>query len=126
MHKETVTYTDYDGTERTEDFYFNVSTAEAAELQATTVGGYSELITKAVNAKDKPTLVKIMKEFILRSYGQKSADGRRFIKTKELTEEFTQTEAYSIIFMKLANDDEAAAKFINETLPNKNKQMIAG
>lgn len=117
MYKETVKYIDYNGVERTEDVYFNLSKAELMEMQLSTAGGFDTMINKLIKAQDQPTLVKVFKDIILRSYGVPSPDGRRFIKTKELAEEFTQTEAYSDLYMKFITDSEAAAKFINGIMP---------
>lgn len=117
MLKKTVTYTDYNGSERTEDFYFNLTKAEIMEMELTTVGGLSAMIEKIVAAKDGPTIIKTFKDLVLKAYGEKSADGRRFIKSPEIAEAFSQTEAYSEIFMELATDDEAAAKFVNGIIP---------
>lgn len=117
MLKKTVTYTDYNGSERTEDFYFNLTKAEIMEMELTTVGGLSAMIEKIVAAKDGPTIIKTFKDLVLKAYGEKSADGRRFIKSPEIAEAFSQTEAYSQIFMELATDDEAAAKFVNGIIP---------
>ena len=117
MLKKTVTYTDYNGSERTEDFYFNLTKAEIMEMELTTVGGLSAMIEKIVAAKDGPTIIKTFKDLVLKAYGEKSADGRRFIKSPEIAEAFSQTEAYSQIFMELATDDEAPAKFVNGIIP---------
>lgn len=117
MLTKTITYTDYNGTERTEKFYFNLSKAELMEMELTTAGGYGEMLQNIVNAQDGPTLIKIFKELVLKAYGQKSADGKRFIKSEELSTAFAQTEAYSILFMELATDPEAAAKFVNGIIP---------
>ena len=117
MLKKTFTYTDYNGVERTEDHYFNLSKAELMEMELSTTGGLAEMINKIVAAQDAPAIVKIFKELVLKAYGQKSADGRRFIKSKELSDEFAQTEAYSQLFMELATDADAAAKFVNGIVP---------
>lgn len=118
MIKKTITYTDYNGVERTEDFYFNLSKAELMEMELGTDGGFTELLTKIVKTKDVPSLTKIFKEFIFRAYGEKSSDGKRFIKSPELSEAFSQTEAYSILFMELATNDEKAAEFMNGVIPS--------
>lgn len=117
MLKKTITYSDYNGTERTEDFYFNLSKAEITEMEMGTTGGLAEMIQRIVAAQDVPAIIKIFKDLVLKAYGVKSADGRRFIKSEELSTEFSQTEAYSILFMELATDADAAAKFINGIVP---------
>lgn len=117
MLKKTITYTDYNGTERTEDFYFNLTKAEIMEMEMGTSGGMAEMIQRIVAAQDAPAIIKIFKELVLKAYGQKSPDGKRFIKNDELKEEFAQTEAYSQLFMELATDSDAAAKFVNGIMP---------
>lgn len=117
MLKKTIKYVDYNGVEREEDFYFDLSKAEITEMELSQDGGMSNLIQKIVNTKDMPSLIKIFKQLILKSYGEKSADGRRFIKSEQLSTEFTQTPAYSELFMELATDEKAAANFINSIVP---------
>lgn len=117
MLKETITYTDYNGVERTEDFYFYLSKADLMEMEMGTTGGFAEMIQKVVNAQDAPAIIKIFKDLILKAYGEKSADGKRFIKNDELRDAFSQTEAYSQLFMELATDSDAAAKFVNGIMP---------
>lgn len=117
MIKKTMTYTDYNGNERTEDHYFNLSKAEVMEMEMSTSGGLAEMIQRVVAAQDQPAIIKIFKDLILRAYGVKSPDGKRFIKSQELSTEFAQTEAYSQLFMELATDADAAAKFVNGIVP---------
>jgi hypothetical protein len=117
MLKKTITYNDYNGTERTEDFYFNLSKAEIMEMEMGTSGGLAEMIQRIVAAQDAPAIIKIFKDLVLKAYGEKSADGKRFIKSEELAIAFSQTEAYSILFMELATDADAAAKFVNGIIP---------
>lgn len=117
MLKKTITFTDYNGVERTEDFYFNLNKAEVMEMEMGTTGGFADMINGIIAAKDVPALISIFKDMILKAYGQKSPDGRRFIKSKELSEEFSQTEAYVSLYMELATDDEAAANFVNGIMP---------
>lgn len=122
MVTKTITYVDYNGTERTEDFYFNLTKAEAMEWEMSKAGGLAELIKKVVAAQDMPTLISLFKELILKSYGEKSLDGKRFIKSKEISEAFSQTEAYSQLFMELATDADKAAAFINGIVPALDKK----
>lgn len=117
MKKETIVYTDYNGVERKEDFFFNFTKAELLEMELGTTGGLSEMIQKIIDTHDTPAIIKIFKEIVLKAYGQKSADGKRFIKTPELTTEFMQTEAYSKLFMELATNADKAADFINKIVP---------
>lgn len=117
MLKKTIEYTDYNGVSRTEDFYFNLTKSELVEMELTTDGGFEEYIRRIVNAKDDAEIVKIFKEILFKSYGEKSDDGKRFIKSRELSEAFSQTEAYNKLFMELATDAEVAANFINGIMP---------
>lgn len=117
MLKRELTYTDYNGVERTEPFYFNLTKAELMEMEMSTTGGLAEMIQRIVAAQDAPSIMKVFKELILKAYGEKSADGKRFIKSPELSEAFAQTEAYSELFMELATDADAATKFINAIVP---------
>ena len=117
MLKKTITYTDYNGVKRTEDFYFNLTQAEITEMEMGTTGGFTEMLQKIIAAKDVPSLVKIMKDLVLRAYGEKSADGRRFIKSEEISKAFSQTEAYSQLFMELALDSEKGSEFVNGIVP---------
>lgn len=117
MLKKTIAYTDYNGVERKEDFYFNLSKAEILEMEMSTVGGLAEMINKIVTTQDAPAIIKIFKELILKAYGEKSADGKQFIKSKDLSNAFSQTEAYSVLFMELATDADAASKFVNGIVP---------
>jgi hypothetical protein len=129
MLKKAITYTDYNGVERKEDFYFNLSKAEVMEMELGTEGGLSYMIQKIVAAQDIPSIAKIFKDLILKAYGEKSADGKRFIKNPELSEAFSQTEAYSELFMGLATNPEEAATFVNGIMPGNiegAKDMLPG
>ena len=117
MIKKTITYTDYNDNERTEDFYFNLNQAEVMELELSTSGGLANMITNIINAQDAPAIIKIFKELLLKAYGKKSPDGRRFEKSEALSNEFSQTEAYSKLFMELATDADKAAEFVNGIVP---------
>lgn len=117
MLKKTITYKDYDGNERTEDFYFNLTQAEILEMDLSASGGLEKMIQRIVAEQNGEKIVKIFKDIILKSYGEKSLDGKRFVKNNELTEAFTQTEAYSQLFVELATDSNKAAEFINGIVP---------
>ena len=117
MIKKTVTYVDYNGVERTEDFHFNLTSAEVMEQELTTPGGFSALLQKIIDANDIPSIVEVVKKILLMSYGVKSDDGRRFVKSAELSEAFKQTEAYTMIFMEIATNTEKGVEFIQGIFP---------
>lgn len=129
MLKKTIKYTDYNGVERNEDFWFNLTNAELMELELSTSGGLTETIKKIVSTQDTPAIMKLFKDLILRSYGEKSADGKHFIKIdddgKMLNNKFSQTEAYSILFTELAQDDKAASEFVNGIVPAETAKKAA-
>lgn len=117
MLKRTITYPDYNGGSRTEDFYFNLTQAEITEMELSVDGGLVEMINRIVAAQDGKQIIATFKDIILRAYGEKSPDGKRFIKSQELRDAFSQTEAYSQLFMELATDADAAAAFVNGIVP---------
>ena len=125
MVVKKIKYTDFNGVEREEEFMFNLTEAEITEMELTTDGGLSDSIKKIISAQDTPEIIKTFKMLLLKSYGEKSADGRRFIKSEELTEAFTQTNAYSQFFMELATDDKAAIAFINGIIPDSMRERVA-
>lgn len=117
MLKKTITYTDFNGVERTEDFYFNLTKAEIAEMELEIPGGMTAMINRITQSQDTPSLIKLFKDLILRSYGKKSDDGRRFIKNSAVVDEFKDSEAYSELFMELATNADAASAFVNGIVP---------
>lgn len=117
MLKRTMTYTDYNGVSRTEDFYFNLTQAEVTEMELSVDGGLVEMINRIVAAKDGKQIIALFKDIVLRAYGEKSPDGKRFIKTPEIRDAFAQTQAYSDLFMELATDAQKASEFVNGIVP---------
>lgn len=117
MLRKTIKYVDFNGVEREEDFWFNLMESEITEMELSKQGGLTESIKRIVQTQDGPKIIEIFKEIILKAYGEMSEDGRRFIKSKELSEAFSQTNAYSNLFMELSMDDKAAAEFINGIVP---------
>ena len=117
MLKKTIKYTDYNEVERTEDFYFNLSKAEVLEMEMGTTGGLAEQLTKIINAQDAPSIIKEFKDLVLKAYGEKSPDGKQFIKNDQIKTAFSQTEAYSNLFMELATNNAAAEAFVNGIIP---------
>lgn len=121
MLKKTIKYNDYNGAEREDTFFFNLTQAEITEMELSTEGGLATRIKAIVEAKNTPEIIKIFKKLILQAYGEKSSDGKRFRKTNDngiaLSLEFSETEAYSKLFMELSTDDAAAAEFVNGIIP---------
>ena len=120
MFKKTITYTDFDDNERTEDFYFNLSKSELMEMNFSEEGGFEKLINKISQTQDIKKVIEILKSIILRSYGEKSLDGKRFIKVVDghnLSEDFSQSPAFDQLFMELAGDEDAASEFISGVIP---------
>ena len=122
MLKKSIKYTDYNGVERNEEFLFNLTKAELMEMEMSTTGGLAGMIQKVVDTQDAPAIIKVFKDIILKAYGEKSADGKRFIKVSDtgvpLSVAFSQTEAYSQLFMELATNAESAANFIKGIIPS--------
>ncbi len=124
MLKKTIVYEDYNGNEVTEDFYFNLSKAELVELQLSTKIGFAETLQEIIKAEDGQQIIDHFKKIILMAVGQKSEDGRRFIKTQEIRDDFSQTEAYSQLFVDLATNAEGAAEFIKGIVPLEPSQQV--
>lgn len=122
MLTKKIKYTDYNGVAREETFFFNLSKAELMELQMGTTGGLAEMIQRIIDTQNGGEIMRVFKDLILKAYGEKSLDGKRFIKIDEkgnpLSNNFVQTEAYSELFMELATDANAAAAFVAGIIPN--------
>ena len=117
MLKQTRKYTDFNGEVKTEDFYFNLTKAEIAEMELAIDGGFQSYLRRIINAKDTPSLLAVFKKIILGAYGQKSDDGKYFRKSEEISYDFSQTQAYSDLFIELTTDAEKASAFINAIIP---------
>lgn len=118
MLKKTITYKDLDGNPITEDFYFAISKAELAKMELSYIGGFTQYIRTIVKSENAPAILEAFEQIIAKSVGKKSDDGKRFIKTKQISDEFMQTDAYSQLFMELVSDGEAASVFVNGIVPD--------
>lgn len=129
MIKKSISYTDYNGLARNEDHYFHISQAEMAEMEMSISGGLTAMINRIVSTQDMPELMKLFKDFILKSYGVKSPDGKMFIKIDKdghrLADDFVQTEAYNQLFMELIKDVNKASTFFNEIIESGKPQQAA-
>lgn len=124
MLKKTITYTDLNGVDRTEDFYFDLSQPEILRMQASEKGGYDVQLRSIAADMNAGLIMQFFEDFIKKAYGEKSEDGRRFIKSPELSEAFMQTPAYEVLFEELVTDDQKAADFVNGIM-RRNKQGLA-
>lgn len=117
MFKKTVTYTDYDGLERTEDFYFDLSKSELIKMEASEAGGYTSMLNKIIAAKDGNVIIRVFSDLLYKAYGEKSPDGKRFMKSDAISDAFVHSAAYDVIFMELVTDADKAAEFANKIMP---------
>lgn len=117
MLKKTIKYTDFNGVDREEDFYFNLTEAELAEMNLMTKGGLKGYLEAIINTRDTPAIAELFKTIINKAYGVKSPDGRKFTKSPEILEDFIYTQAYSNLYMSLIADADAAANFVNGIIP---------
>lgn len=118
MISKTITYPDFDGNERTETFYFHIMKSELVEIQSSVDGGFDKYLQRIIDTQDQNELLKFIKELILMSYGVRSEDGRGFKKSKELSDSFSYTEAFSNLYMELISDEKEAEAFIKGVIPN--------
>lgn len=125
MFKKEITYKDLNGVEKTKESYFHFFESEIFEMEMSEKGGFAETIHAMINAEDVPTLTRVIKDFVLKAYGIKSPDGDQFIKSPEISTAFSQTGAFSALYMELVSDDEKAAEFINALIPEEMRKSIA-
>lgn len=123
MLKKIIKWTDFNGVDREQAFYFNLTKAEMMKMELSTDGGFTEFLTRVVQAKDSKTLVELFENFILTAYGEKSDDGVHFRKSKEISDNFASTEAYSVLFMELLTNEDKAIEFINGLAPTDGEQI---
>lgn len=117
MYTKTITYTDFNGETRTEDFLFNLTKSEIMKLELGIVGGLAGYINKAIKTQNVPAILDIFDKIILGAYGEKSDDGRRFKKSTELSEAFAQSGAYDVLFQEITQDEKKATEFMEGILP---------
>lgn len=126
MLKKTIDYVDYNGNDRSEDFYFNISHAELLELEASEEGGYGQFLENIVNENNPKKIIEIFKTLILKAYGQKSVDGRHFVKNDEIRADFEQSEAFNALVVDLVTNAGEAAEFANGILPQDLEATLSG
>lgn len=129
MYIKTIEYTDYSGNKRKEDFYFNLDEAEIMEMELSINGGWDQWVKRIANAQDHAQIFQLFKGLVLKAYGERSLDGRKFIKIdpqtgRPLSEDFMQMAAYSVLMHELTTNDEAASEFFNQVIPAKAAEAI--
>lgn len=125
MLAKKISYMDYNGNQREDTFYFNLNKAEIMEMELGVVGGMTQLINMMIAQEDGPGLAKFYKDMILKAYGEKSLDGKRFVKNQELRDAFEQTDAYSELYMELVTDQEKASEFVKGIMPAQTVQTTS-
>lgn len=125
MLKKTITYESYDGVTYTEDFYFNLSRAELIKMECGVKGGLTKKLEEIAKSSDPTQIMPVFEDIILKSYGKKSDDGKRFVKSQQLTDEFSQSEAYSELMVELIQDEKAASDFVNGLINIKQEDLDA-
>lgn len=124
MLKKTITFTNFNDEECTDDFYFNLTEAELALMDASRSGGMQAYLERIVRQKDITKIAEEFQALIRKAYGVKSDDGRRFIKSEQLSDEFEQTNAYSELVVEILSDEAAAAAFISGIMPKKLQEQM--
>lgn len=117
MLREEITYEDFNGDQVTDVFYFNLTQSELLDMEVSATGGLDAMVNRIVEARDAKSLLEVFKELVLKAYGVKSEDGKRFIKNDELRKEFVQSAAYDKLFVELATDDRKAIAWLSGVLP---------
>jgi hypothetical protein len=124
MYKKNITYTDFNGDERTDAFYFNLSDAEILELQVSYGGDMSRIMSNMLEKRDAKGLLGIITDLIQTSYGEKSSDGKRFMKNQEIKDSFITTDAYSKLVLELLNDEKEFEKFMTNVIPSAKREAL--
>lgn len=124
MLKKTMTFKDLDGNDVTEDFYFNLTTAEIAEMELGKEGGFGVYLQTLIESNDGGKIIAAFKDILKASVGKRSEDGRRFIKNQDIIDEFMQSNAYSDLFMELATNTDLASEFIKSIVPAEAKDAV--
>lgn len=125
MLKKTITYTDYNGVERTEDCYFNLSKMDLMRMETSKDGGYSALVDRMIKSNDANFIMNTLEDLIKRAYCVKSDDGKRLVKSDELSTAFMQSPMYDILVFDMIQDPQKATEFINGILPTDVEDVVA-
>ena len=125
MIKQDITYTNFEGEQETETLYFHLNKVELMEMQVSEKRGLAQYITDIQKAENNKEIFRLFKEIVLRAYGERSEDGKKFIKNERLREEFEGSLAYEELMVKLVTEADFAAKFVNGIMPAGMADQIA-
>lgn len=122
MLKKPITYTDFNNETVTEDFYFNLTSAELARLELgklnlSTGGGMKKYLEDAISSGEGQRILDAFELFIDASYGVRSPDGKKFYKADQYLTDFRASGAYDALFMQMVTDAESGAAFVNGIMP---------
>lgn len=111
MFKHSVEYVDFNGSDRKEDLYFHLSLPEVTRLEAEIGMGLEDYIKGLTTNQELNTLLAFLERMLLSSYGQKTSDGKSFIKSQVIREAFEYSQAYAEIFEQVLSNPDLARKF---------------
>lgn len=124
MYKKELTFKDYDGKQRTETLLFHLNEVELVDIEVDKgpkgMLGYLENIQKTENTAEA---VRFIKDLLRKSYGIKSDDGRQFIKSDAIWDDFSQTAAYPAMFALLVQSEVELEAFITGLPPAESRAM---
>lgn len=128
MYKETIKYVDFNGVSREEDFYFHLTQAEMLKYASSESGGLEAVLDKMIQTEDAHRILELFENLVRMAYGVRSDDGRYFTKSKELSDQFISSEAYSTLFMRFLSDSDYAINFvkgITSSIQETNEKSLA-
>ncbi len=121
MITKKIKYVDFNGTEREEEFLFNINKTEMYKFAKSVPGGMQKFLTDMVVAKDVFGMADMFQEIVLLAYGIKSDDGKRFMKSEEISRSFAESNAFEAFMDEILSNDNMAEQFIKDLLPNLDK-----
>ena len=118
MQKLTVQYQNWDGDLETEDLYFHLNIKELQEMEKWDVP-LTKRIAKLTKTEDGTEAFELMRDIVEAAYGERSSDGKRFVKNPEVLKNFTQGLAYDEVILQFIDGTTDLAKFVEGLLPKK-------
>lgn len=121
MVAKKITYTDFTGKEITEVFYFNLTQVELAEMNLNIDGGFDQLSDRFKQKPDAAQMVDIFKALMHKAVLEKTPDGKRYVKSKEISDSFVASDAYSQLFIEmiLSENSDNVLNFLSKVITRK-------